>query len=139
MAEITEFAHGYAYGDYSGVVFSTLPTLGRAGARLAISNGYLRPLFLSILESTRESECVPKLVDEWNTLTGWCGVGVGKVELTEQLAIEIERAIGAVTRANLIAHLEHADVEDCLRCAQCVVAFICEQVTRGLSLFIEDE
>ena len=56
MSEVNEFAHGYHYGDYSGVIFYGPPTDGFWLDRFAVSDCYIRPLFLGILDRVwRES------------------------------------------------------------------------------------
>lgn len=45
MVEIEEFAHGYHYGDYSGIVFYGPPIDGSWRDRLAISDCYIDPMF----------------------------------------------------------------------------------------------
>jgi len=138
MAEITEFAHTFQDGDDFGVVFSGPPTA--EPARLAVSTAYIWTLFLSVLqkESKAGEAAVPLLVTEWNTGRGWCGV-VGKSEVTEQDSLELARALRALSSEDLSDRVSLPHRDEFLRCAECIAAFIYERVTRGLSLFIEDE
>src|SRR3954468_8023838 len=65
MAGVDKFAHGYHYGDYSGVVWFGPPTDGFWLDRLAVSDCYIGPLFRGILDRA------------WRGAGGGGGPGVG--------------------------------------------------------------
>jgi hypothetical protein len=142
MAEITEFAHGFHYGDYSGVVFYGPPTEGFWLDRLAVSDAYIDPLFRTILDRfwhETGGEDTPRIVSEWNTLTGWAEIGAGIVLVLPQEAQALASALGAVTVADLTPHVAGTTVEECRRCAEVIRTFIYAHLVKSLDLFIESD
>jgi hypothetical protein len=140
VAEV-EFAHGYHYGDYSGVVLYGPPTDGFWLDRLAVSDCYIGPLFRGILDRAwRElgGEGVPRLASEWNTLEGWAAGG-GPVPVAPADAAEFAEALSQLGPADVAEHCAGCTVEECLRCAAVVREFIGSRLARGVSLFIEDD
>jgi len=141
VAEIEEFAHGYHYGDYSGVIFYGPPAGGVWPDRLAVSDCYIGPLFRGILSRAwRESggERVPRLVSEWNALKGWAA-GSGPVPVTPADAVAFAEALARLGPADVAGHCAGCTVEECLRCAAVVREFIGNRQARGVSLFIKDD
>lgn len=141
MAEVEEFAHGYHYGDYSGVVFHGPPTDGKWLDRLAISDRYMYPLFRGILDRAwRESggERVPRLASEWNTLEGWAAGG-GPIPVTHTDAAEFAAALARLGPADVAEDCAGCTVEECLRCAAVVGEFIGSRPARGVGLHFEDD
>ena len=53
MTEAEDFSHG-SYGDYSGVSFYGPPENGFWFDRLAVSDRFIRPLFLAILDRSAD-------------------------------------------------------------------------------------
>lgn len=140
MAEITEFAHGFHYGDYSGIVLHGPPTEGFWLDRFAVSDTYIYPLFRAILDKCwreTDGEETPRVVSEWNTLTGWAGIGAGIVQVNPQDAQSLASALSAVTSAELASQAEYTRVEECLRCAAMIRSFIYERLGKTLNIFIE--
>lgn len=97
VAAPEDFSHG-SYGDYSGVVFYGPPADGFWFDRIAISDRFIRPLFLALInQSSPGSEKLPapKLVQEWNTLVGWVTAGT----IVEIRRPEIEELISEEARS----------------------------------------
>ncbi len=138
MVDVDEFAHGYRYGDYSGVVFYGPPTDGFWLDRLAVSNCYMRPLFHSVLDRAwRDGRPVPQLAAEWNAVAGWRNGGVCEVPTVD--AAEFASALAQVASADVAEHCAGCTVEECLHCAAIVREFVGSRLARGVSLFIEDD
>jgi hypothetical protein len=138
VAKVEEFAHGYCYGDYSGVVFYGPPTEGFWLDRLAISNCYSLPLFCGVLDRAwRDGGKVPRLTAEWNAGTGWRNGGLCEVSTAD--AAEFATALAQIVPADLAEHCAGCTVEECLRCAALVREFVSSRLARGVSLFIEDD
>jgi hypothetical protein len=142
MEEITRFAHGFHYGDFSGVVFYGPPFNGFWLDRLAVSDCYIGPLFRAILDREwRESggESLLKVLSEWNTLTGWADIGAGIVPLTSQEAEELCLALSRTTAEDLAIHVAGVTVTDCLECAAAIRAFIHNRLVEGKTVSIEND
>ncbi|MBP3960607.1 hypothetical protein J8F10_35740 [Gemmata sp. G18] len=142
MAEVTTFAHGYHYGDYSGVIFYGPPTNGFWVDRLAVSDCYISPLFHAVLDRAwRESggESVPRVASEWNTLTGWANLGAGVVPLQSVDAEDIARAFTTVSESDLAQHVTGSTIEECLACAWTIQEFICARLTESSIVYIESD
>ncbi|MBY0460564.1 MAG: hypothetical protein K2V38_24880 [Gemmataceae bacterium] len=142
MVEITRFAHGYHYGDYSGVVFYGLPENGFWSDRLAASNTYISPLFFAILDREwRESggERTPRLVSEWNTLTGWAGCGAGIVPVSPEDANALLGALISLTATDLSPHVAGCTAEECLECASAIRDFLYAHLALEHPLFVADD
>jgi hypothetical protein len=141
VAEVTEFAHGYHYGDYSGVILYGPPAAGLWLDRLAVSDRYIDPLLRGILDRAwRESggERVPRLASDWNTLSGWVAGG-GPVPVPPTDAAEFAAALAQLTPTDLAEHCAGCTVEECLRCAGVIREFINSRLARGAGVFIEDD
>jgi hypothetical protein len=133
-----EFAHGFHYGDYFGILFYGPPTDGYWLDRLAVSNIYMGPLFRAILDrSWQESggDNVPRLVSEWNTLEGWSNIGAGKTEVPPTVAKELVAAFDRITVDDLALHCAGCTPDECLRCGAAVREFLASRLAQGL--FIE--
>jgi hypothetical protein len=148
VAENTEFAHGIRYGDYSGVVFYGPPTEGFWLDRFAVSDTYINPLFFAILDRTwRETggESLPRLISEWNTLTGWTDGGAGIVPMSSQDARDLASALPEVTDVDLAPHITGATAialataQECLQCAEMIRAFICTRLDKNQTVYIEND
>jgi hypothetical protein len=142
VASTDEFAHGYKYGDYSGVVFYGPPANSLWRDRLAVSDTYIGPLLGAVLDrSWRESggEAVPRLASEWNTLDGWAAAGAGITELPPAAAEELVAALARVTAADLAPHCAGCTPDECLRCGSAVREFLASRLARGVPLFVEDD
>src|SRR5262245_38465411 len=141
MAETNEFAHGYHYGDYSGVIFYGPPADGLWSDRLAVSDCYIAPLFRGILDRAwRDSggERVSRLASDWNTLKGWAAGG-GAVSVSPADAAEFVEALIQLRTDDVSKHCAGCTVEECLRCAAVVREFIDSRLARGVHIFIEDD
>jgi hypothetical protein len=142
VASTDEFAHGYHYGDYSGVVFYGPPTNGFWLDRLAVSDIYMGALLRAVLDrSWRESggEAAPRLASEWNTLDGWAAAGAGITEVPPAAAEDLVAALAGVTAADLAPHCAGCTPDECLRCGAAVREFLASRLARGVRLFIEDD
>lgn len=142
MPETEQFAHGYHYGDYSGVVFYGASEDGITVARLAVSDCYIDPLFRALLERCwRDSagERIPRLAVEWNSLEGWRGCPAGRVLVSQQEMEELATMFIRLTTADLAQHCAGSTPDECLRCAVVIKEFVDSQLSRNAILYIEDD
>jgi hypothetical protein len=136
-----EFAHGYHYGDYSGVNFYGPPTNGLWLDRLAVSDTFISPLLFAILDkSWRETggEGVPRIASDWNTMTGWAAGG-GPTSVTPDEATEFVEALAHLSPGDLAERVAGCSVDECLRCAGVIRNFIVSRLGNGKAIFIEDD
>lgn len=138
-----EFAHGFYYGDYFGVVFHGPPTRGHWLDRLAVSDVYIDPLFLALLyrywNDSTDATPLPRLAMDWNVHTGWGATAAGRTSIPPDVVREFVHALDALLPEDLAPHVAGCSVEDCLRCAVVVVEFLNRRLANGRELYIEDD
>ena len=142
MPPTGEFAHG-SYADYSGVVFSGPPESGRRPDSLAVSNGFMEPIFHAVLNRAERTPgaSVPRLAMDWNCCAGWRDAAAGPVPVPSGDAAEFAEALARLEPADLPGEwvTARAPAAEYLRCAAVVREFIAEALARGDELVIEDD
>ncbi len=135
----TEFAPG-SYGDYDGATFYGPPRWGWFWTdALGVSSTYLDPLFSAILDRclrTGIERPLPRLVEEWNLLTGWRDVAK-TIEISTVDGIDLADALEQLTAEDVAPYRASCEIADCLRCAVTLREFITSRLQVG-QLFIED-
>jgi hypothetical protein len=142
MVTIDDFAHGYHYGDYSGVVFYGPPSDGLWLDRLAVSSCYIGPLFRAVLDrSWRNSggERVPRLASEWNTLDGWSACAAGPVPVSPKDAEALAAALCELTPDDLAPNCAGSTPDECMRSAAVIIEFLRSRLARDAKVCIEQE
>ena len=133
------FAHG-SYGDISGVTFYGPAVNGFWDDSFPVSDRFIDPLFRAVLDRAElvERTKAPKLVTEWNELTGWRDAS-GIVELPPADVTDLIDGLASVTTADVAAHAAEFAVtaDECLRCATASSGFLRERVSSGRQIYVE--
>ena len=132
------FAHE-SYGDISGVSFYGPAVKGFRDDRFPVSDRFIDPLFRAVLDrAALERTKAPKLVTDWNALTGWRDAS-GFLELPLADVAELIDGLAAVTTADLAPHAAEFAVtpDECLRCASAISRFLRERVSSGRQVYVE--
>ncbi|HEV7298036.1 MAG TPA: hypothetical protein VGN72_01635 [Tepidisphaeraceae bacterium] len=139
-ADTDNFAHG-TYGDDSGVVFYGPPVEGFWDDSLPVSDRFIHPLFCAALDrAQREDAAIPKVVADWNTLTGWADAySAGTQELTDSDAAELIHLLARVTESDLMPHVAGVTTQECVRCAAAIAEFLRSRTESGAAVYIEDD
>jgi hypothetical protein len=141
MASENEFAHG-SYGDESGLTFYGPPVDGFWLDRLLVSDRFIRPLFIAVLEQFQKGERtsdVPKIVAEWNKLEGWTEI-TGIQEIAREDGEQLIAALVAVSLVSLSDIVSDTAVtpSECVRCASAISDFLASHLAANWPIYIED-
>jgi hypothetical protein len=131
------FAHG-AYGDDAGVVFYGPPVSGWWDDRLDVSSRFIEPIFNAIIDRSFAGATLPRIVAEWNALTGWRDAE-GPQEIPPADAIALIDALSQIDENDTAPHLCGNTSEQCVRCAGVIARFLRERVGSGRAVYIEDD
>jgi len=137
--EAADFAHG-SYGDYAGMAFYGPPADGFWLDRLAVSERFVHPLFCGILDrsSALGGDRAPSLVRDWNLGEGWVKAD-RSVEVLRRDAVVLLDALAGLTVADVAPYCSGCTPEECVQCASVIRQFVGQRLTRGLTVFVENE
>ena len=140
MAQTDEFAHG-SYGDDWGVTFYGPPNDGFWEDYLAVSKRFVQPLFNAVLDrfvNQGGAAKAPRLVTEWNEISGWADQ-TEKQEVNAEDAKELIAAISDVVIADLAEHCAGCTPDECVRCASVICQFLQSHIDRGVAVYIQND
>lgn len=129
------FAHG-TYGDEVGVVFYGPPVSRRWDDRLEVSVRFIEGIFNAIIDRSFTGAALPRIVAEWNALTGWRDAD-GPQEIPAGDAMALIDALSQIRESDAAPHVCGTTSEQCVRCAGAIARFLGERVDSGRAVYIE--
>jgi hypothetical protein len=137
MIDSDDFSHG-SFGDYSGAVFHGPPRNGFWLDRFAVSSRFIDPLFAAVIDRYGRWDSVPRLIQEWNTLTGWMDSHRPE-EISRLDALSFLEALAGLSEDDIARQAPSMSIAEALRCSVAIRGFIVERLNRDDKIYVERE
>lgn len=137
MNDSDDFSHG-SYGDFSGAVFHGPPRNGFWLDRVAVSSRFIEPLFAAVIDCSGQWDSVPRLIQEWTTLTGWMDSHRPE-EISRLDALSFLEALASLSEDDIARQSPSMSAAEAVRCSVAIRGFIFERLNRDDRIYVEWE